>query len=221
MSERDELLRALLAGERSVDDEEVQRAFYEDPELRQRYEAGRATVDLLDSAGDFHRDLAQEVDRERAVPGEDRVEAFVASRVDARRPRPSRMPLVAAAAALLLALLVWRPWSDGVPSPDGRLLGAGIEDLRPSGEVERFEEFTWTDSMELEPGEWYEVVVRGADGEEVDRSEKLRAPVWSLLEGTASAWPAAIQWEVIAYDSAAETADKADTADKAKGAPPG
>lgn len=212
MSGRDELLERLLTGELDPQGAEARTALEADAELRERYEAARGTLDLLEAAGEDRRSLADDVRAAGAVPGEEHVDAFVRART-ALRPRTSprwRHVLAAAVAILIVAFVVTTELWHGptthldTPPDDGRTLGGTIHDLEPAGEVKEYDRFTWTG--ELSPGGYWVVTVRAADGSDFEiESAHLTEPVWEPAD-TAS-WPDAIEWTVVAYDVYSQPGD--------------
>jgi len=140
--EREAFVAALLAGELSLEDPQVQARLREDPELQfmverihdVEAEVARATEDLAEiRIGDLVPDRLHD-DRVRAAVG-----MVVAERQRARRHR-----WLAAAAALLVGLVAgWYLLVRTPPTPADIWLGSD-EGLSPRDEVEHYSPFTWT-----------------------------------------------------------------------------
>jgi hypothetical protein len=206
--EREELLARLLSGELSLDSEEARAAMQEDPTMADELEILRGIE------ADYRRLAALERDdlaAAKALPtasGEKRVAEAMRTFAQERsatvvRPMWRRRPLlIAAGLAIAAAGALWllRPPSDGALPP---ILGRTPEGLSPSGEVDSFDKFEWTDPPR--PGRWFQIRVTGVarDGRkrtliETREADEIRSP-WS--PGPAARdWPNEIHWELLIHD---------------------
>lgn len=207
----DDLLQRLVTGDLNMDDEEARNAFDAQPSLRERFEEVRATADFLDAAGEFHEQLASEVDGTEESGDEAAVDQFVQERLQPKTS--SRVWLLAAAAALVAVLFAGMRFLAETPPvrPTDQMLGAGIGSMDPTGPVEQFGTFRWDDAAGIPPAGWYVVFVRSSSGSELARSGKLRTPRWAPEADQRESWPTSIVWEVRAYDATGASTHSGET----------
>ena len=139
------------------------------------------------------------------VPAEDDPTHPAAARRAGPAPARGRLILgwIGAAAAVLLAVVVLRS-REPDPNPP---LGPGSTELAPTGEVEDFSRFSWT--QDCPQGGWFRVLVEAetAEGlpERVYRSPRLEDNEWLPPREVHEAWPDSIIWTLEIYSGA--TAD--------------
>jgi hypothetical protein len=211
MSEREELLRQIAAGDIGPDDPAVAELSARDPSLRQEVAELLELVAAIDSAGSQARAdkqvAAQLRLQDRQALVERAIRTLVADGSPAASPSGTRARwtrrawiarVAILAAAAVLALVVWRPWSRPGGDRSPRFLGeAGLTLVAPIGAVEAFEEFRWKvgDSR----ASWFEIAVYGDRGE-LYRERDLRETRWRPPPAELARWPDEIRWQVIAYD---------------------
>ncbi len=186
--EREALLRAVVLGERSLDDPEVVAAAAQDAAFAAELESMHSVVESLEAAG-----VLREVEREarRTPPGP---RASPSS-----SPAPSRrwLVLAALAAAAALAVLVWRPWRPSADA-DPYLGGDHVRIVYPvDGVASGYERFAW----ELPSGlsRVRVTVFDAASGEERDK-EFTTGLEWRPAPERHALWPDAIELEVQPID---------------------
>ncbi len=199
---------AFACGELAADAPEVVALREACPACRDAFDDLARSLDELRGAGRAMRDDVAAAEREAGAPGEERVGDMLAraraaageSGAVGSAPRIGRRPWLVAAAAVLLAPLVWwavRAADDGerdAPVP----LGDGLACERPIGEVDAWGAFVW--SGDLPSAGWFEVVVRDEDGRVLVRSGRLQENVFRPTEAEGRILTDGIRWEVVARD---------------------
>jgi hypothetical protein len=208
--EHEELLAALLAGERRPGDPEVVRALRECARCRERWEHLRSAASRLDAAADEQHALLAGLAHADPAPGEERVLATLERLADGDglgSRRTSRRLAWLAAAALILAA-AWGARRFLVDATEPRApawLGNGtLQLLAPRGEVAggRFERFSWTYTggvaarFTLRIGKLED----GQGGEWLIEHERLEETTWTPDAEDLEQLPPRIRWEVEAFD---------------------
>lgn len=189
------LLEAVVTGERSESDAEVQAAVHSVPGFAERLATLRGLVADLDAIGADERLAVAEATA--SVP----IEALVERGLDARDRTRSRRRAISwsAAAALLVGVVsfVWWPGSQ----PDV-YLDLRDREMHPAGIYSAATEFAWR--LDRPVGGRYELRFYRED--DVDRFE----PVWRFDAGDATTWkptpqqlerlPNPMLWEVVVRD---------------------
>jgi len=147
--EHEELLTALLAGERAPTDPEVERRLRECPECAREWaqvQDARRRLETVAAEADAALDEISEL---RDAPGEERVlpilQRLAAETPYAPRRRPALGRWLAAAAVLLsFAWLLGRSLSDSGNDEPPTTLGPRLEIRAPRGEVTSYAPFSWT-----------------------------------------------------------------------------
>ena len=170
-------------------------------------------ADRLEAVGRRERQHLAETATMNPVSGEERalealretIHADLRARdasPDVAKARPSLpvvVPLVAAAAALLLALFVWQPWrstDSAAPGFDPNVkLGGALEALSPTGNVARYAPWRWRG--DLPDGGHFVVRVYDATLALVAQSDPIRGTEWT--PPNAQEFPNTIRWTVSTY----------------------
>jgi len=202
-SNPEDLLRRVLTGELADDAPEVVELLAADPSAGKELERLRALTAELDDAAGFVDAVVTEASALERTPGESQVEQFLEARLGERSPRlfarlrPVLAAFIATAATVLILLWGWPPGSEVY-------LGEGDVELMASDDFERF---TWKHELpanwqgELPKGWEYEVrILDATTGEILERSERLREPVWIPSVDT-SEWPDTIEWKLYIHDN--------------------
>lgn len=195
--EPDAFVAALLAGDLSLDDPQVQKRLDQQPELRIMLQRMREVEEQLTRAAGEQREILAAA---RASPDRefmDRVRAAVQQVVVERR-RSRRFKWAAAAAALLACL--WLGWfvNRTPAAPDDMFLGSD-EGLSPQGEVRHYSPFSWNGKPQ--PGGRFELrifsVRDGGKGTLLCGPElgKVKSPC-QLPAALEAGLPGEIYWEV-------------------------
>jgi len=203
--EHEELLIAVLAGERDHATREFQHLLATCPACRERWERARPVAERLARAGEDERHALAAALAGEEAPGEDHVSATLDDLVRSepwRRPR-SRPWLWLAAAGLLAAFGAW--WYAGsgrerMPEVDVPLgeEGSAPRLIEPVGKVSAFERFRWEYD---DPDATFLLTLR----EEAAQGEPGRV-VREIQCGGDKEWkpdielPLRIHWEVVVLD---------------------
>jgi len=186
--EREALLRAVVLGERSLDDPEVVAAAAQDAAFAAELESMHLVVDSLEAAA-----VLREVKREmrRAAP------ALAPPATAAPTPSRRGLVLAALAAAAALAVLVWKPWRRSADA-DPYLGGDRVRIVYPAdGAATGYERFAW----EL-PSGLSRVRVTVFDAESgAQRDQEFTSELeWRPAPERHVLWPKAIELEVQPID---------------------
>jgi hypothetical protein len=202
--EHEDLLAALLAGERGPAEPEVAQRLRECATCREQWTRLRTTAAQLERAGTERRTALAELERVGPAPGEERLLATL-ERLAAGEPRArGRRSLAWLAAAAVLVALAWiaRGFLGGGDGRDPAWLGEGaLQIVAPEGEGS-FERFSWTytgsdaDSFTLRIFELKD----GARGKRLLIRERLKETTWVPEAEEQEKLPARIFWEVEALD---------------------
>ena len=212
-ADRESLLTRLLTGVLDPASDEARAAFDGDAGLREEYEALRGLEGQITAAVDEHRSALEEVARTSGAPGEQAVAGLMRAHFgQPERPAvPSGrgsnpwlrwLPIAVAAA---IALVLWQRSPEPAPLADpGPVMGQGVRDLFPAGEVDQLTEFTWR--ADAARGSAYRVIVYNQGDSEPRRilteSGDLDEPRWIPDTQEIEAWPRTIHWEVHVLDGA-------------------
>jgi len=207
--DHDALLQALATGELDPDGERARAELARCAECRAQAEVLLARVRRLEAAAaEQRRELAAAAALESA-PGEDRVDALLASLAEAE-PRPRRRPRMVqlAAAALLLVAAGW--WlargareEPRAPGPGAEYLGTGLEIVGPSGPGQSFDRFSWSYDPRHEYGFALRIYSANDSGLPLIE-EQTQTPEWSPSPDQSERLPDRIMWEVEALDAFGE-----------------
>ena len=201
----EDLLKRSLVGELAPDAQAA--LFRECDTCRQQYERLIDLTGTLDEMGREEREVLREIGP--VAKHDERVaqtlHALIRDRAGpARNPAPSRgrLILLAAVTAAILLLSFWLyGWlgADGRGAGDNYLGPGGIEEQQPAGEVREFGTFRW--SLELPPGGWFQLTIRGASapGVEVFPIERKRETEWTPDAQQRELLPDDIFWEVASF----------------------
>jgi hypothetical protein len=192
--DREAFVMALLAGELTLDDPQVQARLRAEPELRIMYEHMQEVEAEVARASALEREIVaaarSSADAEFAGSVTAAVQQVVAERQRARRIRWLAAAAVAAAALALGCFLLLRT----PRAPDNLQLGA--DGLKPSGAVSgRYSPFVWPAT----PGTRYVLSIYGDAG--MSRHLLYRSPEenvaspWQLSASEDDALPAEIWWK--------------------------
>lgn len=203
-SEAEELLIALLSGERDPAAPAVQDLFQKDPALHQRYLRMRALATELDQHGEADR---------RAIAAARTPSPFDATarqsvlRHQGTRRRTFWWPLLLAAAGLLVA--AWfgfgRP---GKTAGEDHTLGGErplLEQVWPADQPAGYGVFRW--HLPLQPGQRYVLHFRTADADpdEGHAIGNLTAAEWRPSAADLGKLDQATQWEIDVLDAAGKS----------------
>ncbi|MEM7201685.1 MAG: hypothetical protein AAF628_15560 [Planctomycetota bacterium] len=207
--EEQDVIADLLTGARAMNDPDVARTLAANPALAEECRVLLEMAQKLDTAGEQQR---REVSELMAL--EPNPEDLATTQAFLRQQRSSRRafwvvgPLLAAA-VLVLGIWIGRQAADdggGGGDPDV-ILGTDRE-LSPSGEVERFETFSWS-ADELDTGLVFEIIVESDADEpqELARTE-TEAPTWTPSSEELARINAAgqIRWRVVGWEPDGEQA---------------
>jgi hypothetical protein len=201
--EHEELLAALVCGERDAGEPEVALLLRTCAACRADWEGLRATAADLERAGAARREVLAGQAELAGAPGEERVLATLTG-LAPRPPRRlvSRAVLLAAAAAVLLASwLVWRGLR-GSAEREPVVLGPGdLALVSPRGPGADFSSFSWEyhgDAVAFELRVF--ALVDGRRGDECFPATRWRGTTWTTPPELLAALPPAIEWEVTAFD---------------------
>ena len=195
----DELLQALTVGDLADDDPAVAARLAKDPVLLARWRELAATLTGL-------RELDGGLRDERgngAVDAARRVASAAAVRGFRSASRLRRWLAPVAAAAVLLALVLWLTRGEPPAHPDPNLGGATTGVMTPDGVWHLGEPFGWPAvngaagyrvQVQLPDGAVL-VLPNGADG------ELLPATEWRPTEAQRAALPEQVTWRVVAFDA--------------------
>lgn len=191
------LLLAVLAGERSEQDPEVQATFATHPELAQHLARLRALEAQLDAHGREAREILAE-----AATTPSPHDALVRKTLHEHlRPRPQPWAWLALAAVLLVGA-AWTLWPTGPgPADANSMLDLRLGELRPQGTVANFDVFRWHLAAPAQGS--YVVRVHPADGSQQEPLVvSVTAPEWHPTAQQLANLPARILWEVEVLDAA-------------------
>jgi hypothetical protein len=204
MSERDDPLERLFLGELDPASDEALRYFAEHPGARAELEALRDLEGQLSLAADERREVVEQARNTSGVPGENQVERVLDEHLPVPRA-PNRagprwlIPLLAAAAVVLLMWGPWRVAEDTAPALDpGPTMGSEWN-IQVEG-AGSFERFTW--ERPLEGAQFFQAKVYNPNDLLVELSEsgELEQARWTPDPKVAATWPDEIYVEVHVMD---------------------
>jgi len=199
--EHEEMLRAIVTGERQTDDAEVQAATAEDAEFASRLAELQAAQDTLQLIG-------KDIEAANNEPANAADAAFVRQQLqklaqaEAPRTNRPRQSLWLLAAAAAIALMLWRPWSPA-PTLPPQMLGDGLQLREPAAGTTLTPGRTihWL-GPELASGERYVLQAWTEDAAQLKwQSHELTAPSYALEAADLADWPGRIQLRVVTIDA--------------------
>jgi hypothetical protein len=204
--EHEELLAALAAGERGPAEPEAERRLRECADCARQWTALQDVQRRLENTRQAEEAALDELQREPAAPGEERVLATL-TRLAAAEPhaRPRRRAVAWLTAAVLLfagAWLVLHFLGGERGSNPPIVLGHGLEIQRPRGPVASYAPFEWSDAIEADS-----YVLRIYDAKDTARSHPvlehrdLEGSPWTPTAQELESLPARIEWELVALDA--------------------
>lgn len=203
----DEFLQALACGDLEDQDPAVAARLQADPALARRWQELAATLSGLADLDAIRTELP-EAD---GGPRIDAAAAFAAARrptlavATDRRAGPShRRPVLwlAAAAALLIGLLLWQPWSSPSPLPDPHLGDRTFQLTPADAPLPAGERLTWVAPRGFA---CYRVVIEDpAQPANGMRTGLLTTPAWQPNDAEYRRLPPKFRWRVIAYDDSGQ-----------------
>ena len=201
MSEHDQLIESLLAGEIFEHDDRAVAAFEASPELRERWRELRELAEELEGIGSIRDDVLDSAERDQGA-----LRVDVRSAVGARdrqlvaKSRPLRRAWwfgFSAVAALLLVMWSLDFFGLGGSSPPitdpGHELGRPMTGLAPQGDVVGEFTFTWEPSA---PADGYYVVTVYRGDEKIGQSDPLDEPSWTPTGAERREWAGKVRWRV-------------------------
>lgn len=170
-----------------------------DPASRRRLAGYRGLQQALDRAATAERRMLAELDAEQQGDLAFVQQALGQLATPVARPFWQRRSVLAMAATLLVAVLVYLTQS-GPRDADERYLKDAEHTLSPTGKTtDAFANFSWT---MLAPGAgFYRVEIESTAGERLLESPELYMPAWSLDETAARALPERILWRVRVFNA--------------------
>lgn len=201
-SEAEDLLIALLSGERDPATPEVRDLFQKDPALHQRYLRMRALATDLDQHGEADR-LA--IAAARTPSPFDAIAQQSVLRHQGARPRRFGWPLLLAAAAGLLVAVWFGFVRPGQTAGEDHTLGGSkplLEQVWPADQPTGYGVFRWY--LPLQPGQRYVLHFRTADADpdEGYAIGNLTTAEWRPSAADVGKLDQATQWEIDVLDAA-------------------
>ena len=218
-AEHEELLIAVLAGERAPEAREFQRLLATCPACRERWERARPIAARLARAGEDHRHALAAALAGDTAPGEDAVSATLADLVRSepwKRPRSRRWLWLAAAGLVLATGLAWQAFRRAPTSGLPEDVPLGDDELRliePVGEVAAaaFERFRWEYDGVADGGFdlfFYPETESGQRGELLFAIPRWKTKEWTPDSAQRAQLSRRMRWEVHALDAAGEVVDR-------------